>query len=305
MDHPVALRRPADPPQLALGKDKEMKDGPEGMGENKKEPTNCLSLEGKVAIVTGSGQGIGKAIALTFAKAGADLAITDINPVTAEFTASAINDLGRRSLAVSADVCENSQVEKMVNETIQKFGGVDILVNNAGGGFPTVPLLEMAEEAWDKVVTLNLKSTFLCCRAVGRVMVKQRRGSVINMASMAGLGPLPLGTNYGAAKAGVKNLTETLAMELAPYRVRVNALAPGPIETPMTAELYQKDPELREQRLKNIPLKRLGKPEDIANLALFLASDASDYITGQTILVNGGLPTFVTPEILSDLSNRF
>ncbi len=284
---------------------KEMKDKAENIEEIKKEPVHHLPLKGKVAIVTGSGQGIGKAIALTFAKAGADLVISDINSTTARSTADAIDNLGRQTLMVPVDVCDRNQIDNMVNKTLEKFKAIDILVNNAGGGYPTVPLIEMAEEDWDRVVTFNLKSTFLCCKAVGKVMVPRRRGNIVNLASMAALGPLPLGANYSAAKAGVKNLTETLAVELAPFNIRVNALAPGVIETPLTTELFGKRPELKEQRLKNIPLKRLGKPEDIANVALFLASDASGYITGQTILINGGLPTFVTPEAILDLSKRF
>jgi 3-oxoacyl-[acyl-carrier protein] reductase len=160
----------------------------------------------------------------------------------------------------------------------------------------------MNEEEWDKCVTLNLKSTFLCCKAVSRVMMRQKRGTIINMASMAALGAYPMGANYSAAKAAIKNLTETLSVELGPHNIRVNALAPGVIETQLTVELYKKRPELKIQRLKNIPLGRLGTPEDVANVALFLASDASNYISGETIAIKGAMSTFVTPELIEELS---
>lgn len=282
-----------------------MKNKSANVGELKKGVVGQFSLEGRVAIVTGSGQGIGKAIALTFAGAGANLVIADINSVTAKSTADEVKDLGREALVVSVDVCDKRQVDNMLSKTLERFKCVDVLVNNAGGGYTTVPLLEMSEEDWDKFVTLNLKSAFLCCKAVGKVMVQQKRGSIVNMASMVVFGAYPLGANYSAAKAGVKNLTETLAVELGPYNIRVNALAPGVVETPMTAELYQKRPELKEQRLRNIPLKRLGRPEDIAKVALFLASDASGYVSGQTIVINGAMATFVTTELISELSKRF
>lgn len=261
-----------------------------------------FSLKGKVAIVTGSGQGIGKAIALNFAKAGADLVVADINIDTAKATGNDIRALGKEALVIQVDVRDASQIDNMVAKTLEKFKRIDILVNNAGFGYMTVPLVKMAEEEWDKSVILNLKSTFLCCKAVGRVMMNQKKGNIINMASMAALGAYPMASNYAAAKAGIKNLTETLAVELGPHHIRVNALAPGVIETFLTAELYKKRPELKEQRLKNVPLRRLGKPEDVAHVALFLASDASDYVSGQTIAVNGAMPTFVTPELIAELS---
>jgi NAD(P)-dependent dehydrogenase (short-subunit alcohol dehydrogenase family) len=263
---------------------------------------NRFSLEGRVAIVTGSGQGIGEAIALTFAEAGAQLVIVDINIATAEATADDVRALGKQALVIPADVRDRGQVDNMIIKTLEKFEHIDIMVNNAGFGYMTVPLVEMVEEDWDKGIILNLKSIFVCCKAVGRVMIRQKKGNIINMSSMAGLVPYPMAINYSAAKAGVINLTQTLAVELAPHNIRVNALAPGVIETPLTAELYKKRPDLKEQRLEHIPLGRLGKPQDIANAALFLASEASSYISGQTILVNGAMTTFVTPKIITELS---
>lgn len=261
-----------------------------------------FSLDNKIAIVTGSGQGIGRAIARTFAEAGADLVIADVRMDTAEATATDIRSLQRKAFTIQVDVRDKNQVDEMVTKTIEKFGCIDILVNNAGSGHMTVPLVEMSEEEWDKWVTLNLKSTFLCCKAVSRVMMRQKRGTIINMASMAALGAYPMGANYSAAKAAIKNLTETLAVELGPHHIRVNALAPGVIETQLTAELYKKRPELKERRLKNVPLRRLGTPEDVANVALFLASDASNYISGETIAIKGAMATFVTPELIEELS---
>ena len=261
-----------------------------------------FSLESKVAIVTGSGQGIGKAIALNFAKAGADLVVADINIDTAKVTANDIRALGKEALVVQVDVRDASQIGNMVTKTLEKFKHIDILINNAGFGHMTVPVIEMSEEDWDKWIILNLKSTFLCCKAVGRIMISQKKGNIINMASMVALGAYPMGANYSAAKAGIKNLTETLAVELGPHNIRVNALAPGLIETPLSAGLYEKRPELKEQRLKNIPLRRTGKPEDVANVALFLASEASSYVSGQTIAINGAMATFVTRELITELS---
>lgn len=263
---------------------------------------NQFSLEGRVAIVTGSGQGIGKAIALAFAKAGAKLVIADINPATAESTAKEVDALGGQSVMIPVDVRNREQVDNMVNKTLERFGVIDILVNNAGFGHMTVPLVEMTEEDWDKWIILNLKSTFLCCKAVGRIMIRQKKGNIINMSSMAGISPYPMATNYSAAKAGIKNLTETLAIELGPHNIRVNALAPGAIDTLLSTEVYKKRPELKEQRLRIIPLGRLGKPEDVANVALFLASDAASFVSGQTIVINGAMATFVTPELVEELS---
>jgi 3-oxoacyl-[acyl-carrier protein] reductase len=263
-----------------------------------------FSLQDRVAIVTGSGSGIGKAIALTFARAGARLVSADVNKVTAEATAEEIRREGGEAFAIMVDVREKSQIESLARETLEKYQRIDVLVNNAGYGFMTVPLVGMAEEDWDDRITLNLKSTYLCCHVVGKIMISQKNGAIINMASMAALGAYPMGSNYAAAKAAIKNLTETLAVELGPHKIRVNALAPGVIETPLTIDLYRKRPELKAHRLSHVPLRRLGTPEDIANVALFLASDASGYVSGVTIPINGAMATFVTPELIEELSRK-
>ena len=282
-----------------------MKDRSPNPRKRQKKIMDQFSLEGKIAIVTGAGQGIGKAIALTFAEAGGDLVIVDIDRASANLTAQEILAMGRNALALVVNVCDGKQIDSMVRKTLRRFKRIDVSVHNAGGGFPTKPVLEMSEEDWDKSITLNLKSAFLCCNAVGKIMAKQKRGSIVNMSSMAGFGPYPLGANYASAKAGVKSLTENLAVELGPYNVRVNALAPGPVETPTITDYYREHPEMKEQRLKAIPLKRIASPQDIANVALFLASDASAYVSGQTILINGALATFVTPELIAELGKRF
>ena len=282
-----------------------MKDRTQTTRKAQEKVMDQFSLKGKVAIVTGAGQGIGKTIALTFAEAGADLVIVDIDRVSAKSTAQEIIDMGRNALALAVNVCDRKQVDSMTRRALKRFKRIDVSIHNAGGGYPTKPVLDMSEEEWDRSITLNLKSAFLCCKAIGKIMAKQKGGSIINMSSMAGFGPYPLGANYASAKAGVKNLTENLAVELGPYNIRVNALAPGPVETPTIAEYYTEHPEVKEQRLKSIPLKRIALPEDIANVALFLASDASAYVSGQTILINGALATFVTPQLIKELGKRF
>lgn len=273
--------------------------------EEKKSMMDEFFLKGKVAIVTGAGQGIGKAIALTFSRAGAHVVVADVNPQSARSTAERLRAEGTQALGLSVDAADTNQVDGMIRDTLDRFGRVDVAVHNAGGGVPTKPILEMTDDDWDGSIRLNLKSAFLCCRAVGRVMALQKAGSIVNMSSMAAFGPYPFGAAYSAAKAGVRSFTENLAVELGPYGVRVNALAPGPVETPAVAEYYKQHPEVKEQRLSAIPLQRIATPEEIANVALFLASDASGNVSGQTILINGALPTFVTPEFILEFAKRF
>jgi len=243
-----------------------------------------MKLKDKVAIITGAGQGIGKEIALTFAKEGAKIVVTDITGKEKE-VAKEIKKMGRKAIAVKVDVSKMEDAKKMAEETLKAFGRIDILVNNAGI-YPFKPFVEMTESDWDKVINVNLKGTFNCTKAVVETMIKQKYGKIINITSIAGtVVGFPQLTHYCASKAGITGFTRALALELAPYGINVNAIAPGPIETPGTQTLGK---EAYENFKKAIPIGRWGKPEDIANLAVFLASDESSNITGQVIVSDGG-----------------
>jgi len=244
-----------------------------------------LKLVGKVALVTGAAQGIGKAVALLLARNGADMVVSDINLEKAEETAKEVQTLGRKALTIKVDVAKLGDVEKMVEGILAQFGKVDILVNNAGIARDKL-ILRMTEEDWDAVLNINLKGTFNCTKAVVRHMSKQKSGKIVNIASVVGeMGNAGQG-NYAASKAGVIGFTKTIAREFAQRGINVNAIAPGYIETPMTDAL----PEKAKEELKRlIPMDRLGRPEDVAEAVLFLVSEASSYITGQVLNVNGGI----------------
>ena len=244
-----------------------------------------MEVNDKVAIVTGGAQGIGKAIGLLLARKGADIAIADINAAQANATAKEIEGLGKRCLAVEADISQPAEAEKVSKATIDAFGKVDILVNNAGVTRDNL-FLRMKEPEWDSVSAINLKSVFSCSKAVVRYMSKQRAGKIINIASVVGQMGNVGQANYAASKAGIIGLTKTLAQEFALRGINVNAVAPGFIETEMTRSLPEK---VKEEFLHRIPFGRMGAPEEVADAVLFLASDASRYITGQVINVNGGL----------------
>ena len=246
-----------------------------------------FALTDKVAIVTGGGKGIGRGIALGFAEVGANVVIADVDGAAAEATAAEIRDIGQRTLVMTADVRDSGQVAKVVEQTLQEFGRIDILLNNVGGTF-IIPTLEMSENAWDALLRVNLKTVFLCSKAVARSMMEQRKGNIINIVSIESHKASPGVAAYGAAKAGIVNLTQSLAGEWGPYNIRVNAIAPGFIVTPGGARTW-KTPEREAEILRAIPLKRTGQPEDIAGAAIYLASEASDYVSGQTIFVDGGL----------------
>lgn len=245
-----------------------------------------MNLSGKIAIVTGSSKGIGAAIALRLAKAGADIAVNyNRDQAGAEAVVRQIEAMGRKAKAYKSDVAQAVEVEQMMEAVIADFGRIDILVNNAGITRDTL-LVRMKEEDWDQVLDTNLKSMFLCTKTVAKPMMKQRSGKIINITSVIGLIGNPGQANYAAAKAGVIGFTQTVAKELGSRGIHVNAIAPGFIISPMTEQLPE---DLKTKMLSSIPLGRFGKPEDVADLALFLASDQSDYITGQVFNVDGGM----------------
>jgi len=229
------------------------------------------------------------AIALALAEAGADIVICDrvIEDGELKAVAEEVQRLGRRSLAVQADITQKADVDSLAQRVMDEFGGIDILVNNAAMNI-MAPLLELGEDGWDRVIDTDLKGYYLCCQAVGRIMMDQKRGNIINIASTAAIKAAPEMGAYCIAKAGVVMLTRVLALELAEYNIRVNAIAPYMVKTKFSQPLWS-DPETLKQLESEIPLGRLAVPGDIVGAALFLASDASSYITGHTIIVDGGL----------------
>lgn len=244
-----------------------------------------MILEGKIAIVTGSSRGIGKAIALELAQNGANIVVSDIDLAAAEKTAAEISALGRKTLAIKANVADSAEVNDMIATVLQEFGQIDILVNNAGITRDTL-ILRMKEEDWDAVININLKGAFNCLKAVSKPMMKQHSGKIISISSVVGIMGNAGQANYAASKAGLIGLTKSAARELGARNITVNAVAPGFIETEMTKVLPA---EVRQSYLDNIPLKRLGTPQEIAQTVLFLASPAADYITGLAVNVSGGL----------------
>ncbi|WP_018757769.1 3-oxoacyl-[acyl-carrier-protein] reductase [Paenibacillus terrigena] len=244
------------------------------------------ALDGKVAVVTGASRGIGRAIAMELAQAGADVVVNYAGSQgAAEEVVEAITALGRKAIAVQANVGKSDEAEALVKQALEVFGHVDILVNNAGITRDNL-IMRMKEDEFDAVIETNLKGVFNCVKAVTRPMMKQRSGRIINISSVVGVLGNPGQANYVAAKAGVIGLTKASARELASRGITVNCVAPGFIETDMTDKLSE---ELRTQMLGQIPLTRLGQPEEIAKAVRFLASDDAAYMTGQTLHVDGGM----------------
>lgn len=242
-----------------------------------------MNLKNKVAIVTGAGRGIGRGIALKLAAAGASVVTTDLSLVDCVSAAAEIKDKGGRALALTCDVSDGAAVAKMIADTMTEFNQIDILVNNAGI-FPFKPFLEMNEADWDKVMDVNLKGTFLCSQAAAKKM--STGGKIVSISSIAAYVGFSGLTHYCASKGGIVAMTRALALELATKKINVNSVAPGAIETPGLS--MGMTPELKKQTETMIPWKRMGLPEDIAKAVAFLVSDQADYITGQTLIVDGG-----------------
>jgi len=248
--------------------------------------TPNVSLKGKIAIVTGGGRGIGSAIALGFAQAGANVVVASRTPADLERVKSQIENLGRHALAVQTNIAVKAEVDNMVAKTLEKFGTIDILVNNAAINIMR-NLVDLREDGWDKVMNVDLKGYFLCSQAAAKVMMEKKTGNIINIVSTGATKAAPGLGAYSIAKAGVVMLTKLLAVELASYHIRVNAIGPYLVKTAFSQPMWS-NPEALQALEASIPLGRIAEPEDVVSVALFLASDASSYITGQTIYVDGG-----------------
>lgn len=248
-----------------------------------------FALEGKVALITGAKRGIGKAIALAFADAGASVAVCSrvVDDGRLQEVADEIKRRGRDCLAIQADVTEKADVDGMMQKVIDTFGAIDILVNNAAVSI-SAPLMDTEEGDWDSIINVDLKGYFLCSQAAGKWMMRRKRGAIINISSRLGLKAAPFMGAYGVAKAGELMLTQVLALELAKANIRVNAIAPGIVRTEGSESVWG-DPETLKRLASTIPLGRIAVSEDIIGAALFLASDASSYITGHTIVIDGGM----------------
>lgn len=246
-----------------------------------------MRLENKVALITGGGRGLGRAMALAFAVEGADVVISEIDMTVAKKVVGEVKGKGRRSLAVEADVSAKTEVEAMVTTIVREFGRIDIFVNNAGVSM-AAPSEELAEQDWDKALDIDLKGVLLCSQVVGREMIRQKRGNIINIASIYGLFGVPWRAAYCSAKAGVISLTQTLACEWARHNINVNAIAPGFIRTDMVKDFIKRGILDEKGVAGRSPAGRLGEPEEIAHAAVFLASDESSFITGHTLVVDGG-----------------
>lgn len=258
-----------------------------------------MKLKGKVALITGSARGIGKEFALGFAREGANVIVHGRNLDKAKAVAEEVKNFGMKSMAIAGDVSQSQDVARMVEEAIGEFGRIDILVNNAGVNPFILEAVKIKEEGWDQVIDVNLKGVFLCCQAAGRKMIEQGGGKIINISSAVGFlgeqGFLP----YSVSKAGVMMLTRVLAYEWSQYQITVNAIAPGFIAGGMNTPILNKE-SLVSGLTQQVPLKRLGKPEEIVNIALFLASEEASYINGTTLTVDGGM-TGYRPEGFLDL----
>ncbi|MGZ3534642.1 MAG: SDR family NAD(P)-dependent oxidoreductase [Thermodesulfobacteriota bacterium] len=252
----------------------------------KRVPNFEFDLSGKVAIVTGAGRGMGYHIALALAKYGVDIVVCSRTGSELKRVGAEIEKLRRKALIQQVDVTKVSEIHAMVERSVKAFGHIDILVNNAGVNI-TQWAVDVTEEAWDRVLDTNLKALFFCAQAVGRVMIRQKKGKIINISSQTGTIAIPQRAAYCSSKGGVNQLTKLLAIEWAQYNINVNAIAPTFIETPFTKPMFEKE-GFREYVLGNIPLGRIGKPDDVTGAVVYLASEASNLVTGHILLVDGG-----------------
>ncbi len=245
-----------------------------------------FELRGQVALVTGASKGLGRSMSMALAEAGADVVMVARGPVKLAEAEKEVADMGVRTLAIAADVTIADDVEKMVGKALAKFGKIDILVNNVGT-YIGKPIVESTTEEWLDMINTNLTTTYLCCRAVGKHMIERKRGKVVNMAAAIGALGARNASAYCASKGGVIQLTRALAVEWAKYGITVNAIAPGTMETEITKKMLE-DPKVRKAVEGKIPMKRIGYPSDLAGAVIFLSASGSDYITGQTMFVDGG-----------------
>ena len=259
---------------------------------------SAYSLKDRTALITGSGSGIGRAIAVEMAAAGADIVVAEFNRDTAEETAAMVREKDRRAVVAQADVTSRASVDAMFAIALQEFGAVDILVNNVGGLGPKprkVTLIDLSDEEWDSLLRLNLTSQFLCSKTfISDAVEKGRKGAIVNIASLAAMVPYETSVVYAAAKAGVVSMTQTLSWEYGKHGIRVNCIAPGHIRTPIPEALYKGKEDLLAAQCRIIPIGRWGEPEELGRLAVFLASDAASFVTGQTVVASGGMTYFRT-----------
>ena len=245
-----------------------------------------MNLDGKIAVITGGSRGIGKAIAMKLARLGANIVVNYTSSANqAEEVVESIKNMGREAIAIKANVANFEEVQNFIAQAEEKFGKIDILINNAGVTKDKL-LIKMNEDDWDKVIEVNLKGTYNCTKAVSRKMMKQRSGKIVNVASVVGINGNAGQSNYAASKAGIIGFTKSIAKELGVRGINVNAVAPGFIQTNMTDVLSD---EVKDQIMSQIPMKKLGTPEDVANTIAFLCSDEAKYITGQVINIDGGM----------------
>ena len=245
-----------------------------------------FDLSGKVAIVTGAGRGMGYHMALALARYGADMVVCSRTLPELEKVAGEIEKIGRKVLIQKRDVTRIPEIDAMVDASVKTFGHIDILINNAGINIPQ-NAIDVTEEAWDRIFNINLKGAFFCAQAVGKVMIQQKKGKIINVSSQAGSVGLPLRAAYCSSKGGMNQMTKVLAIEWAPYNIHVNAIAPTFIETPFSKAMFEK-PGFRDYVLGNILLGRVGQPEDVTGAVIYLASEASNLVTGHILLIDGG-----------------